>query len=172
MKNSNRKYESRVKLNAVIIYLLASLLCIGMIYYIANIKNSINFQKENIKQNEQILNLTNNLIENVNKAQSYSNLYIFSGNKTHLENFNITVYKISKINDSIINIYNDNINIKTLNEITSLLNKKEKIIKDINHQFKAFNPYTEIYTLIENFQPKTKSSSISKTFSASSTSLS
>ena len=162
MKNSNRKYESRVKLNAVIIYLLASLLCIGMIYYIANIKNSINFQKENIKQNEQILDLTNNLIENVNKAQSYSNLYIFSGNKTHLENFNITVYKISKINDSIINIYNDSINIKTLNEITSLLNKKEKIIKDINHQFKAFNPYTEIYTLIENFQPKTKSSSISK----------
>ena len=97
MKNSNRKYESRVKLNAVIIYILASLLCIGMIYYIANIKNSINFQKENIKQNEQILDLTNNLIENVNKAQSYSNLYIFSGNKTHLENFNITVYKISKI---------------------------------------------------------------------------
>lgn len=162
MKKSNRKYESRVKLNAVIIYLLASLLCVGMIYYITNIKNSINFQKTNIKKNEQILSLTNDLIENVNKAQSYSNLYIFSGNKTHLENFNITVYKISKINDSIINIYNDSINIKTLNEITSLLNKKEKIIKDINHQFKAFNPYTEIYTLIENFQPKTKSSSISK----------
>ena len=163
MKNSNRKYESRVKLNAVIIYLLASLLCIGMIYYIANIKNSINFQKENIKQNEQILDLTNNLIENVNKAQSYSNLYIFSGNNTHLENFNISVNKISKINDSINKLYNDSINTKTLNEITSLLNKKKKIIKDINNQFKAFNPYTEIYTLIENYQPKTKSSSISKT---------
>lgn len=163
MKNSNRKYESRVKLNAVIIYILASLLCIGMIYYIANIKNSINFQKENIKQNEQILDLTNNLIENVNKAQSYSNLYIFSGNNTHLENFNISVNKISKINDSINKLYNDSINTKTLNEITSLLNKKKKIIKDINNQFKAFNPYTEIYTLIENYQPKTKSSSISKT---------
>lgn len=163
MKNSNRKYESRVKLNAVIIYLLASLLCIGMIYYIANIKNSINFQKENIKQNEQILDLTNNLIENVNKAQSYSNLYIFSGNNTHLENFNISVNKISKINDSINKLYNDSINTKTLNEITSLLNKKKKIIKDINNQFKAFNPYTEIYTLIENYQPKTKISSISKT---------
>ena len=124
MKNSNRKYESRVKLNAVIIYILASLLCIGMIYYIANIKNSINFQKENIKQNEQILDLTNNLIENVNKAQSYSNLYIFSGNNTHLENFNISVNKISKINDSINKLYNDSINTKTLNEITSLLNKK------------------------------------------------
>ena len=163
MKNSNRKYESRVKLNAVIIYLLASLLCVGMIYYIANIKNSINFQKENIKKNELILNLTNDLIENVNKAQSYSNLYIFSGNNTHLENFTISVSKISKINDSINNLYNDSLNTKTLNEITSLLNKKKKITKDINHQFKTFNPYIEIYTLIENFQPKTKSSSISKT---------
>ena len=163
MKNSNRKYESRVKLNAVIIFLLASLLCVGMIYYIANIKNSINFQKENIKKNELILNLTNDLIENVNKAQSYSNLYIFSGNNTHLENFNISVSKISKINDSINNLYNDSLNTKTLNEITSLLNKKKKITKDINHQFMTFNPYIEIYTLIENFQPKTKSSSISKT---------
>ena len=162
MKNSNRKYESRVKQNAVIIYLLASLLCTGMIYYIVNIKNSINFQKENIKKNEQILNLTNDLIENINKAQSYSNLYIFSGNNTHLKNFHISVSKIYNINDSINSLHYDSINTNTLNEITSRLIQKEKIIKDINSQFKTFNPYIEIYTLIENYQPKNQSSSISK----------
>ena len=92
---TKRQYESRVKLNAIIIYLLASLLCIGMIYYIANLKNSINLQKVNIEKNEEILNLTNDLIQNINKAQSYSNLYIFSGNNVHLENFNISLSKIS-----------------------------------------------------------------------------
>ena len=93
MKKSNRKYESRVKQNAVMIYILASLLCAGMIYYIANMKHSINFQKENINKNEEILNLTNVLIEEINKAQSYANLYTFSSNKNHLNNFNIIIFK-------------------------------------------------------------------------------
>ena len=47
-----RQYESRVKFNAVIIYIMASMLCSGMIYYIANLKNSISFQKENIEKND------------------------------------------------------------------------------------------------------------------------
>lgn len=162
MKKSNCKYESRVKLNAVIIYILASLLCTGMIYYISNLKNSINFQKENIEKNEKILSLTNDLIENINKAQSYSNLYIFSGNEIHHENFNISLSKISSINDSIIILCNDNSNIKTINTITSLLSDKKKIIKDLNNQYKSFNPYQELYTIIENYQPKPQESSVSK----------
>ncbi len=163
MKKYNSKYESRVKQNAVIIYLMASLLCAGMIYYIVTLKKSISFQKENIKKKELILNLTNNLIENINKAQSYSNLYIFSGNETHLNNFKISISKISNVNDSIIQLNNDNINYKTLDKITSLLKKKENIIKEINNQFNAFNPYTEIYTIIENYQPKKKSNAITRT---------
>lgn len=163
MKKYNSKYESRVKQNAVIIYLMASLLCAGMIYYIVNLKKSINFQKENIKKKELILNLTNDLIENINKAQSYSNLYIFSGNETHLNNFKISISKISNINDSIIQLPNDNINYETLDKIITFLKKKENIIKEINSQFNAFNPYTEIYTIIENYQPKKNNSAITKT---------
>ncbi len=160
---TKRQYESRVKHNAIIIYILASLLCIGMIYYIANLKNSINFQKANIEKNEKILNLTNNLIQNINKAQTYSNLYIFSGNNIHLENFNISVSKINNTNDSIYILCNDNFNNQTLNQITELLDKKKKIIKEINHQYKYFNPYQELYTIIENYQPKEQKASISKT---------
>ena len=141
MKKYNSKYESRVKQNAVIIYLMASLLCAGMIYYIVNLKKSINFQKENIKKKELILNLTNDLIENINKAQSYSNLYIFSGNETHLNNFKISISKISNINDSIIQLPNDNINYETLDKIITFLKKKENIIKEINSQFSTYFLY-------------------------------
>ncbi|MBR5603545.1 MAG: hybrid sensor histidine kinase/response regulator [Bacteroidales bacterium] len=158
-----RQYESRVKFNAVIIYIMASMLCSGMIYYIANLKNSISFQKENIEKNEQLLDLTNNLIENINKAQSYSNLYIFSAKDIHLNNFNISISKISKINDSIHNLCNDNFNRKTLDDITTLLKKKEDIITEINNQFIAFNPYTELYSIIESYQPKNTSAAVSKT---------
>ena len=162
MKKNNRKYESRVKQNAVIIYIMASLLCAGMIYYIANMKHSINFQKENINKNEQILNLTNILIEEINKAQSYANLYTFSSNKNHLNNFNILISKISVLNDSILSLHDNNSNKETLNEITKLLRKKEHIIKEIDNQFNDFNPYTEIYSIINNYQPKIKRTSVSK----------
>ena len=152
MKGINRQYESRVKQNAVIIFLLAILLCGGMIYYITNTKKSINSQRDNIKKNEQILTLTNNLIEKVNKAQSYANLYIFSGNKNNLNNFKILTSDISKLNNSIIELCDKDFNTKTLNEISALLRKKEKNLEEINKQLNSFNPYVEIYSIIDNYQ--------------------
>lgn len=138
-------------------------MCCGMIYYIINIKKSINEQRENIKKHEELLSLTNNLIEKVNKAQSYSNLYTFSGNENHLDNFNIITSEILRLNDSITNLYEENSNKKTLNEIIFLLQKKEKNIEEINRQLNSFNPYTEIYSIIENYQPIQQNTTISKT---------
>ena len=162
MKKINRQYESRVKQNAVIIYLLASLLCVGMIYYISNLKNSINLQKENIKKNENLLDITNSIIENVNKAQAYANLYTHSANKNHLNNFNITLSRIKSLNDSIV-IYNNSYDKNTLIKIISLLEKKENIVKEINKQFNAFNPYKEIYSILENYHPKPKTATVATT---------
>ena len=105
-----RQYESRVKTNAVIIYFLASLLCVGMIYYISNLKDSIDFQKRNIEKNETLLELTNELIDDVNNAQSYSNIYTFTADQNHLNNFNISLDKIDAISDSIIYLCNDDFN--------------------------------------------------------------
>ena len=62
MKKTSR-YESRVKINAMIIFLLATLLGVGMIYYISGLKKSINNQEDNINKNEKLLSLINNLIE-------------------------------------------------------------------------------------------------------------
>lgn len=161
MKSNNikhkRKYESRVRMDAIVIYLLAFLLCGGMIYYISNLKNSINFQRENINKNDKILKLTNELIKSVNKAQAYANLYTFSNNKTQLKNFNKQLTIISNINDSIIISSNNSINRKTLDDILLLLKRKELIIRQIARQYDAYNPYQEIYDLISNYKPvKTK----------------
>ena len=116
MKRDDR-YESRVKINAVIIYLLATLLCAGMIYYIANLKSSIDYQKNNINKNERLLELTNELIENVNNAQAYSNIYIFTVDNNHLNNFKISIKKIEAINDSIVYLCDDNFDKELLKDI-------------------------------------------------------
>ncbi len=161
----NHQYESRVKRNAVIIYLLASLLCVAMIYYIVNLKDSINHQRLNITKNENILKLTNELIENVNNSQTYANIYTFSNNNEHLTNFDISISKVESLKDSILELCDDNLNKEILNDIKVLLLKKEEILKDINIQLKNFNPYKEIYSIIDNYQPHNKVTTITKTVS-------
>ena len=159
MKN-NRQYESRVKRNAVIIYLLAAMLCIGMIYYIFNLKISIEHQKDNILRNEKILSLTNKLIEIVNNAQSYANLYTHSPSEQYKTFFNKSLSEISNLNDSITILYDENFNTRTLNEVINLLRKKEVIIDDINTQLNSFNPYKEIYEIIDNYRPKQQTTTV------------
>ena len=161
MKKTDSKYESRVKQNAVIIFILAALLCCGMIYYIVNAKSSISNQRDNIRKNEEILTLTNKLIEKVNKAQSYANLFTLSGNDNHLKNFNIVKSEIAILNDSIINLYDKNFNTKTLNEIINLLNKKGNNIQEISEQLNSFNPYAEIYSIVDNYQYTPQNKTIS-----------
>ena len=158
-----RQHENRVKQNAIIIFLLAILLCGGMIHYISTAKKSINNQRDNIKKNEEILSLTNQLIEKINKAQSYANLYTLSGNENHLNNFKIITADIPKLNDSITELCNENFDTSALNEIIVLLQKKEKNIEAISEQLKSFNPYLEIYSIIDDYQPVPKNTTVSKT---------
>lgn len=163
MKKNHRQYENRVKQNTIIIFLLAALLCGGMIYYIINAKQSISKQREIIRKNEEVLSLTNKLIEKINKAQSYANLYTLSGNNNHLNNFKIITAEIPKLNDSIISRCDEDFNTKTLNDIIVLLQKKEKNIEAISEQLNTFNPYLEIYSIINNYQHIQNNTTVSKT---------
>lgn len=163
MKKNRRQYENRVKQNTIIIFLLAALLCGGMIYYIINAKQSISKQREIIRKNEEVLSLTNKLIEKINKAQSYANLYTLSGNNNHLNNFKIITSEIPNLNDSIISLCDEDFNTKTLNDIIVLLQKKEKNIEAISEQLNAFNPYLEIYSIINNYQHIQNNTTVSKT---------
>ena len=144
MNKNHRQYENRVKQNATIIFILAVLLCGGMIHYIINAKKSINSQRDNIIKNEEILTLTNSLIEKINTAQSHANLYTLSGDDSYLKDFKSTTALIPKLRDSITSLCNENFNTKTLNDIIVLLEKKEKNIDAISKQLNSFNPYIEI----------------------------
>ena len=162
MKNHRRQHENRVKQNAIIIFLLAVLLCGGLIHYVITTKKSISSQRENIRKNETILSLTNQLIEKINKTQSYANLYSLSGNENHLNNFKITISDIPRLSDSITNLCDEDFDTTTINELTELLHKKEENIEAISKQLKSFNPYVEIYSIIDDYHPSPKTTTISK----------
>ena len=43
------------------------------------------------------------------------------------------------------------------------LMKKEQILRDINKQLYDFNPFQEIYTIVENYKPQPKNASVTTT---------
>lgn len=156
-KIHRKHYESRVRWEAVLIFLIAIGIISAMIYYVRSIKESILEQRVNIDKNEIVLNLTNGLIQKVNETQSNAQLYSFTGNQEHLNNFQLNLLEISSIIDSI-NFYSENDirNITIQNDILNLLKRKEVIIKQISHQYDIFNPYESIYKLIEDYKPENK----------------
>ena len=156
-----KHYESRVRWEALIIYILAIIVCSAVIYYISNLKKSILDQRVAIDRNEKVLNFTNELIQNVNAAQSHAQLYTISGNPEHLISFNQNLQQTAAIKDSIIFYSEDDINnTKILNDIVDLLDRKENIIKELTHQYDIFNPYDEIYKLLSDYKPKEKTTRI------------
>ncbi len=161
VKTIRKHYESRVRWEAVIIYIIAIIICFSVFYYISNLKKSIFDQRVAINRNEMVLHYTNELIQNVNQAQSHAQLYIISGNPEHLISFNNNLQRTTAIQDSIIFYSGNDINNKNiLNEIVDLLHRKESIIKELTHQYDIFNPYDEIYKLLSDYKPKEKTTRI------------
>lgn len=131
--------------------------CVAGVLYINSLKDSIKSQRENIQRNDKVLEFTNELISEVNEAQSAANLFTITDNKQHLEDFNQSIEKIKSINDSIKYYYNDStVNQILLSDIIELLNMKKVIIIEMSNQYNSFNPYNEIFNLVNNYQPEVK----------------
>ena len=161
VKFIRRHYEGRIRWEAIVIYVMSIIICAFMIYYISNLKKTIQNQRVAIDRNEKVLNFTNELIQNVNEAQSHAQLYTSSGSPGHLIKFGENLQRTAAIKDSIIFYSADNIrNKQLLNDIVKLLNRKENIIRELNNQYDIFNPYDEIYMLLSEYKPKEKTTRI------------
>ena len=152
-----RQYERRIRFEAAIIYFVAIILCAGVLIYFSNLRKTIQNQRNNIARNEKVLSITNELIQHVNEAQSYAQTYTFTGDPAQLVHFEQTLSVISNNNDSLAYYSNkDESNLNTVNDILSLMQRKEHIIKQISHHYDFFNPYDEINKLLSNYKAPEK----------------
>ena len=152
-----RQYERRIRFEAAIIYFVAIILCAGVLIYFSNLRKTIQNQRNNIARNEKVLSITNELIQHVNEAQSYAQTYTFTGDPAQLVHFEQTLSVISNNNDSLTYYSNkDESNLNTVNDILSLMQRKEHIIKQISHHYDFFNPYDEINKLLSNYKAPEK----------------
>ena len=161
MKFIRKHYEGRIRWEAVIIYFIVIVVISFMTYYISNLKKTILDQHIAIDHNEMVLDFTNELIQNVNKAQAQAQMYTVSGKRKNLREFNNYLKATIALKDSIVYYSDDDTrNEKILNDIIHLLNRKEVIIKEITHQYDLFNPYDEISKIITDYKPQEKTTKI------------
>ncbi len=161
VKFIRKHYEGRIRWEVIVIYIMSIIICAFMIYYISNLKKTIQNQRVAIDRNEKVLHFTNELIQNVNEAQSHAQLYTISGSPEHLIQFGDNLQLTAAIKDSIVFYSEDDTrNNQLLNDIVDLLNRKENIIKELTHQYDVFNPYDEIYKLLSEYKPKEKTTRI------------
>ncbi len=131
--------ESKIRLNAILIYIIVALLCGGMLIYLYNQKERVGLQKQDIEKNRRTLMLTNKLISFVNYAQANANLYIISKRPEYILQFTENMQGVQSYIDSLKPRSPQEIQITILDDIEFLLNKKARTISDLNVQFDTYN---------------------------------
>ncbi len=146
-----RSIETKIRLNAIIIYILVALTCGGIfLYFYASWKN-IDDKKKTMEEYNSELTQINQLIQTVNQAQAEVNLYIITERRKHLREFQAQAKQINLqidfLKEKQIGIEVDTI----LSEITQLLRKKEYSIISLNKQFSLRNPIDSLSQSLSTF---------------------
>jgi len=127
--------ESGIRIKAILIYLVFAIVCGFMIMFVYSMRESVNDRKKYIEHYNDIFALTNELVYNINEAQSEATLYISGKRNSNLKKFREKIEDVEIIVDSIIKISEENTNDTLLTQVSSLLKEKEKTILALNGQF-------------------------------------
>lgn len=146
-----RSIETKIRLNAIIIYILVAFTCGGIFLYFYSSWKNIDDKKKTMEEYNSELTQINQLIQTVNQAQAEVNLYIITERKKHLREFQAQAKQINLQIDSLkqkqIGLEMDTI----LSEITQLLKKKEYSIISLNKQFSLRNPIDSLSQSLSTF---------------------
>ena len=97
----SKKIENKIRIQAAIIYMIVTVVIGAMVIYLNELRTKVNYQRENIENQHQILSLTNELVYAVSETQSLSGLYLFTKNRTYKRKYNESQELIGALMDSI-----------------------------------------------------------------------
>jgi len=127
--------ENKIRFNIILIYLIAAVICGGMIFFLIDLSEDIDNQKKNVEQYYTDLSQIEELTRLVNEAQLEANLYISTKRFVHLTTFRESLGKIEHQMDSIRINKTDSLPGALFEEFSILLKRKERIIGQLNKQF-------------------------------------
>ncbi len=147
--------ENKIRINAIVIYAIAALVCVGVIVYFYSLRNNAQSQKEQIEQYYGALSLTNELIHSVNLAQAEANLYVASKGANHFKLFRQQVEEVEGLINALDSLSGQAGHSRLLEEIGALLREKGHIVLALNKQFATYNPLDPINKKLQAYRPAT-----------------
>ncbi len=150
--------ENKIRLKAVLIYLVIAALCGSMVGYLYSLRMQMQRQRSEVVQYYRTLQLANKLIYSVNDAQSMANLYISSRSLKYLERFYTVVDTVEQLIDSMAQV--DSEQQALLHEVSGLLHEKACIISEFNKQFAAENPLMLVSQRLRSYSLPVKPDSV------------
>ncbi|WP_163212801.1 hybrid sensor histidine kinase/response regulator [Bacteroides sp. 519] len=148
MRNS---IETKIKLNALFIYLLVMLTCGGgFIYFYISWKN-MHIKKLSVEVYNNELAKVNELVYAINDAQAEVNLFVITERRKHLRNFQAQAKEIGLRIDSLKNSEKDLGADTIFTEINLLLKHKEESIIRLTRQFTLRNPIDSLSETLSSY---------------------
>lgn len=155
--------EHKIRVNAILIYLVVSLICAGMVAYTYYIKADIKEQKERITQYYEDAVLANRMIEKVNQSQIEANRYVETRRTKHYQAFQQNLLEVEALVDSLRMAARDSSQYGLLIEIESLLKEKGRIILQLNRQFRNAGTPEVLDELLGQYTPAVQEVVVSTT---------
>ena len=153
MSKQNHRYERRTSWEVVITYLFVIALCVGLYYYISELRKSVENQRTNISAQHAALDWTNNFTKNVHEAQNAANLYAFTEQAKYKNQFNAARAKITAQADSLMSAEISEDKKQMVSEISDLIRSKGRLSNELSRQFHDFNPLAEFDRTIDAYIP-------------------
>ena len=154
----SKKIENKIRIQAAIIYMIVTVVIGAMVIYLNELRTKVNYQRENIENQHQILSLTNELVYAVSETQSLSGLYLFTKNRTYKRKYNESQELIGALMDSI-SFLKPEVE-DTFDRISILLYNQNKNISRLNKHLSDNTPVKELTKKLKEFEQPIKNDTI------------
>ena len=134
-----RSLESKIRLNVVLLYIVIALVCVGFVFFFFSLAGQLAAKKTTYEEYYRELSIVNEMTDAINRTQIEANLYIYTRDNIHLENFKKQTADIECKIDSLRNNHEHLPADSIWNEINQLLEIKGILITELNEQLTIQN---------------------------------
>lgn len=144
--------ESKIRIKAVGLYIITGIAVVILLIFLYNMRKNLVSQQAEIGKQHQTLALTNELIFEVNDAQSMVTLFFTTHDSIHIKGFRKKQISINALIDTLTGI--EPFGKDKLEKIKNLIEKQSTNILALNRLLSDENPITPINKSILKYQPQ------------------
>lgn len=148
---SKKSPEQRIRIKIGLIFLVIILYFAGLFIYSHSLKENMDIQKAEMDNSYEVLSRSNQLIVSIQQAQDVLNMYLTSPRRIFQQQYDSISSGISRQIIEIKNMQPEKEQDVLLQDIDSLLQEKNKIVRRLTGLFRSQNPLRELDKKINRY---------------------